>query len=235
MVSQARVIDPSRHLKIFSPDAFGQRRVDVVGCGATGSRIALSLAKLGVKNLHLWDFDVIEEHNIANQAFGNDQIGQLKVLALKAMIEQQTGLVATPHDEAVTGRTQLGSVVFVLTDTMSSRKEIWEGAIRYKPHVNLMIETRMGIQDMRVYTVNPLRPADCKMWESRWYEDEVSTESLCGSRTTVGPTAELLSGFAVWQFLQWNTWQKTGQDAPHVELLFDRGGLFQLTNPKTAF
>lgn len=209
--------------------------MDVVGCGATGSRIALSLAKLGVKNLHLWDFDVIEEHNIANQAFGVDQIGQQKVLALRDMIAQDTGLQATPHDEAVTGRTQLGSVVFVLTDSMSSRKDIWEGAIRYKPNVNVMIETRMGIQDMRIYTVNPLRPAECSLWESRWYADEVSTESLCGSRTSVGPTAELLSGLAVWQFLKWNTQQATGKDGPSVELLFDVGGLFQLNNPQTAF
>ena len=213
-------IDPSRHLSVFSPDAFGAQRLDVIGAGATGSRIALELAKLGVQNLHIWDFDLIEEHNIANQAFGVNDIGQLKVDALAERIAVDTGLEVTAHNEAVTGRTQLGDYVFLLTDTMSSRKEIWEGAIRYKPTVKLMVETRMGKDEGRVYAVRPCIPTEIREWEATLCEDEEASESLCGARTTVGPTAAMVTSFAVWAFLRHLNWVAEGGDQPELENVF---------------
>ncbi len=225
------LVDPMRHLSVFSPTAFGERRVDVIGCGATGSRIAMSLAKLGIKTLHIHDFDVVEEHNVANQIFGRADIGRKKAEVLAEMIPHQTGLKPVVHDEAVTGRTRLGNVVFLLVDTMSARKEIFEGAIRYKPHVQLMVETRMGTADCRVYSVQPMRPSEVDFWSKNWYPDAEALTSLCGSTVTVGPTAELVSGLAVWQFLTWFSWTTSGNNQPPVEMLFDVAGLFNSNNP----
>src|SRR6056297_1732350 len=120
----ANQIEPLRHMSVFSPEQFGSKRIDIIGCGATGSRIALELAKLGVSNLHLWDFDKVESHNLANQAFELSHVGEKKVNALAEIIQRATGLEVVTHDEAVTGMTPLGNVVFLLTDTMASRKEI---------------------------------------------------------------------------------------------------------------
>ena len=72
-------IDTRRHIDVFSPDLFGKRRIDVIGAGATGSRVVLALAKLGLDNIHVWDFDHVEAHNIANQVFGLADIGKLKI------------------------------------------------------------------------------------------------------------------------------------------------------------
>ena len=44
-------IDTTRHVEVFSPDAFGSRRIDIIGAGASGSRIVLALAKLGIENI----------------------------------------------------------------------------------------------------------------------------------------------------------------------------------------
>ena len=213
-------VEPLRHLTVFDPAAFGNKRVDVIGCGATGSMIVMQLAKLGVQNLHVHDFDVIEGHNIANQAFGICDIGQKKVDALARRVKDDTGLVVTTHDQAVTGRSLLGSVVFLLTDTMASRKEIWEGAIRYKPAIEQMFETRMGADEGRVYSVCPTNPAEVKLWEGTLCRDEEASESLCGARTTIGATAALVSAFATWAFLRWNNWQRLGGDQPEAENIF---------------
>ncbi len=213
-------VDPLRHLKVFSPAAFGDRRVDVIGCGATGSRIALSLAKLGVSNLHIHDFDNVEEHNVANQVFGIPDIGRPKAEALSALIESQCGLEVTPHGEKVTGETELGNVVFLLTDTMASRKEIWEGAIKFKPYVELMVETRMGASEGRVYSVVPMNIDEINLWEGTLCEDEEASDSLCGARISVGPTAELVSGFAVWSLINWFSFYENGGDRPDVETIF---------------
>jgi len=199
------VIDPARHRSVFSPSRFGDRRVDVVGVGATGSRIALGLAKLGVQNLHAWDFDKVEEHNVANQLYTVGSVGSYKVTALARLIHAQTGDSITTHKEAVTGNTKLGEVVFLLTDTMSSRREIFEGALAGKFNVRLMIETRMGVDDGRVYAIQPWNPTQAERWLGTLYGDDDATvvASACGTAVTVGPTADLITGFALWQFIKW--------------------------------
>lgn len=197
------MIDPLRHLKVFDPDRFGKRRVDVIGCGATGSKVALALAKLGVQNLRCFDFDKVEEHNIANQAFGIGDIGKLKVEALKKIIKRDADLTIQAVAEKVDGSQPLGEVVFLLTDTMSSRKQIWEKALRYRPTTKLVIETRMGTDNGRIYAVDPCDPSHVEGWESNLYTDAEADVSVCGARTSVGATADIVAGMAVWQFLRW--------------------------------
>jgi molybdopterin/thiamine biosynthesis adenylyltransferase len=217
-------IEPLRHQSVFSPAAFGKRRVDVIGAGATGSKVALSLAKLGIENLHVWDFDAIEEHNIANQVYKLSDIGESKVVSLANIIEEQTGLKISAHNERVPSKTgqKLGDVVFLLTDTMASRKEIWSKCIKFKIEVKLMIETRMGIDEGRVYTINPLDPADVKGWESTLYDDKEAPRSACGATSTVGPTADVLAGLAVWQMVRWFSFEtgKAKDDIMEKEILF---------------
>lgn len=214
------LVDPLRHRSVFSPDKFGCRQIDVIGAGATGSRIAMELAKLGVQNLHVWDFDEVEEHNIANQVFGVGDIGKSKVEALAERIENDTGLKIEAHNEEVTGRHILGSIVFLLTDTMSSRKAIWEGALRYKPAVNAVIETRMGRDEGRVYTLSPTSPPEIELWESTLCEDEEASDSLCGARVTVGPTAVLVTAYAIWAFIRWFEWESGEGAKPECEHIF---------------
>lgn len=198
------MIDPLRHLSVFSPTAFGNKRVDVVGCGATGSKIVMSLAKLGIVNMHIHDFDKVEEHNIPNQVFGAPHIGQFKVDALADLVKAYTGTTVTKHNDKVTGKEPLGNVVFVLTDTMASRKEIWDNAIKNKIQTNLLVETRMGAAEGRIYSVNPCKPVHQRGYEKTLCADEEVTEaSACGASISVGPTADLITGLAVWQMVRW--------------------------------
>ncbi|HEY9787019.1 MAG TPA: ThiF family adenylyltransferase [Candidatus Obscuribacterales bacterium] len=213
-------VDITRHVDVFSRDAFGDRRIDVIGAGATGSRIVLSLAKLGLENIHVWDFDVVEAHNIANQVYSLEDVGKLKVDALEAIVKEQTGLSIHKHAERVDGTQQLGDVVFLLVDTMAARKEIWTKGIRYKMRTKLMIETRMGVDEGRVYTVVPTRPAHVKGWEATLYDDKVAEVSACGASITVGPTAEMVSGLAVWQLVRWQTINEGKEDKLENELMF---------------
>ena len=49
-------LDLSRHTEIFNPSEFNPERIDIIGAGALGAEIVLQLAKLGIENLHVWDF-----------------------------------------------------------------------------------------------------------------------------------------------------------------------------------
>jgi molybdopterin/thiamine biosynthesis adenylyltransferase len=205
---------------VFSPHAFGARRVDVIGAGATGSRIALSLAKLGVENIHVWDDDKVEEHNVPNQAFGLEHIGSSKVDALVAIIKAATGTEIHTHNERVDGKQTLGEVVFLVTDTMSSRKEIWEKGLRFKLKTQILVETRMGADNGRVYTVNPNKPGHIKAWEATLYDDAEAEVSACGASVSVGPTAETIAGLAVWQLIRWFSIEQGSEDVLDNELIF---------------
>ncbi len=221
-------IDPLRHLSVFSPHAFGQRRVDVIGCGATGSRIVLSLAKLGVENIHVWDFDVVEEHNIPNQAFWQEmhvvhdsaKPKLAKVSAMAEIVEIATGTKITVHQEKVDGTQSLGEVVFLLTDTMFSRKEIWEGALKFKLRTELLIETRMGADSGRVYSLDPNKLGQIKAYEETLCSDEEAEVSACGASVSVGSTAEVISGLAVWQMIRWFSIEQGGDDELDNEIIF---------------
>ncbi|QQS22662.1 ThiF family adenylyltransferase [bacterium] len=220
------MLDTIRHIDVFSAAQFGDLRVDIIGAGATGSRIALELAKLGLSNIHVWDFDKIESHNVPNQVYGNNHIGEVKVEALKRIIEEQTGTVITCHEARVDGTQELGDVVYLLTDTMASRQEIWKNGLRYKPRTKLMIETRMGANSGRVYCVNPSSPKDVKGWEATLYSDDVAVVSACGTSITVGATAAMVTGYAVWQLIRWHKAEtslkenKEPDDRPENELIF---------------
>ena len=67
-------------------DILNPYTVGIAGCGGLGSNCAVALARAGIGHLILADFDVIEPDNLDRQYYFADQIGQLKVLALKSNI-----------------------------------------------------------------------------------------------------------------------------------------------------
>ena len=201
-------IDPLRHLSVFSPEQFGDTPVHVIGVGATGSNIALEIAKLGVKNLSIWDFDHVEGHNLANQKYGPQHIGMPKVEACADVIKQQTGLEVTTHNEKVTAdhRHIIGGHVFLLVDSMAGRKEIGEDVIWKGMRTEQCIETRMGVEHFDCYAFRPRTMPHFKAWQATLYSDEdvaadVTNVNGCNAQTTVGATAAMTSSLAVWQFL----------------------------------
>lgn len=194
-------IDNGHQLDLFSPERFGEKEVHIIGCGATGSPVAFMLAKMGVQNLHLWDSDTVENHNLSNQMFRLKDVGRPKVSALAEIIEEATGIVPTLHNEAVVGEVQLSGIVFLLVDTVSARKNIWEGSLKLKTQVEFMIETRMDIDNGRLYAIRPFNSSDIRFWEETFYSDEESEESPCMNRSIM-PTVGFMAGLAVWKLIK---------------------------------
>ena len=59
------------------------KTVGIAGCGGLGSNCAAALARVGIGRLVLADFDLVQEGNLNRQFYFYDQIGMLKVAALK--------------------------------------------------------------------------------------------------------------------------------------------------------
>jgi len=204
------MLDIQRHRSVFDPKEL-EENVHIIGCGATGSRIALELAKLGIRTIHLWDDDIVEGHNIANQIFELADIGTKKTETLQLIMKDNSGIIPTIYQQKVTDQPLTG-IVFLLTDTMASRKEIWENCIKFKPQVKLMIETRMGADSLRIYAINPLNFEQVTFWEGTLCDDDEAVASACGARTTVGATAAVISGLAVWELIKYQRSEFVGSE-----------------------
>jgi len=197
-------MDYSRQMEIFVPDTF-KHDVHVIGCGATGSWVAMMLAKMGIRNLHIHDFDTVEEHNLPNQLFELNDIGTSKVWACAGNIKETVGFWPCKHEERVTGETELSGIVFLLTDTMTSRAEIFKKAIRNNLSVPLLVETRMGLEGGRVYALNPCDKKQVELYLSTMYTDDEAAVSACGISQSLAPTAAIMAGLAVWQLLKFHS------------------------------
>jgi len=77
------------------------KRVAVVGCGGLGALAAEILARAGVGELALFDYDTVEEANLNRLVFRTSQIGMPKVEALAAHLHDAnpgTQVTAHPYD-----------------------------------------------------------------------------------------------------------------------------------------
>lgn len=64
-------------------DTLKTKTVGIAGCGGLGSNCAMALARVGIGRLVIADFDVVSDNNLNRQYFFRDQVGKLKVYALK--------------------------------------------------------------------------------------------------------------------------------------------------------
>ena len=191
-------VDYWRQLDIFSPSKF-KKPITIIGAGAIGSYVTWLLAKMGCNNITIYDFDKVENHNLPNQIYGPDDVGTKKVDALARAVEAATGIKLKTIAKRFTNQ-PLKGIVFVLTDTMESRKMIWESSIRYKLDVDLLIEGRMGAESGRVYTVKSAIPKHIAGYEKKLYPDAEAEESPCTLRA-IAPTIATLAGISVFTMI----------------------------------
>jgi molybdopterin/thiamine biosynthesis adenylyltransferase len=200
--------DFNRQGDLIDPDEFKGVTITIIGAGATGSHVALNLAQMGIGYkgnglIKVYDFDEIEAHNIQNQAFWPKHIGMPKVTALAEMLKERFEVEIEANNFKVTDQKEIQSnYVFLLTDTMSSRTEIMENAMKYAVNTDLVIETRMGLEDGRVYAFNPNNQDHLEAWKSTLYSDDEAEVSLCGTSSSIVNTTQFLTALAVSRLIQ---------------------------------
>ncbi|GLI55689.1 hypothetical protein PM10SUCC1_12030 [Propionigenium maris DSM 9537] len=59
------------------------KKIGIAGAGGLGSNVAVNLVRSGVDNIKVADFDVIDESNLNRQFYFKDQVGRIKVEALR--------------------------------------------------------------------------------------------------------------------------------------------------------
>jgi len=69
-------------------DILNYKTVGIAGAGGLGSNCAVALARSGIGKLVIADFDIVSESNLNRQYYFFDQIGKIKVHALKENIQR---------------------------------------------------------------------------------------------------------------------------------------------------
>ena len=165
--------------------------VTVIGAGATGSFTALSLAKMGVRNLTVFDYDSVEEHNLPNQFYRVEDIGKPKVQALSEIIEQFEGIRIVARNERYKGQ-RLTGIVIVCVDSMDARLNIWK-FVKNNPDVRLFIDSRMGAEVMRVFCLNPCDLFQIREYETHLYPSSEAHQERCTAKSIMYTVLSLAS------------------------------------------
>lgn len=113
---------------IFNPSTWSWP-VHLVGAGGINNLVGITLAKMGISEIHIWDDDVLEERNLPTEVgYSALMCGEPKVVAMSSLIYylMPNGVDVYQHPERVTADTELSGVVISGVDSMGSRKIIWE-------------------------------------------------------------------------------------------------------------
>ena len=204
-------MDTVRHQDYFNPIDVTEQ-IHIIGVGAVGSHIASNLARLGIKEITLWDFDTVSSYNIPNQLFETEDISKKKTEAVKEKLEQINPDIKIKIKEKY-DKEKLFGYVFLCVDSIKIRKQFYEKN-KYNMKLKTVFDTRIALEEGQVITTvwngkNLKRTLDFTDYD----DSEVSEElSACGSKLAILPTVLYAGTVATTQFI--NTIKK--EEIPQI-------------------
>ncbi len=203
-------MDLCKSYEYFQPEKNADR-IHIIGCGSVGSTVAENLARCGVKKFTLWDFDVVEPRNLANQMFREKDVGKPKVDALLDIlgeINQEILDEAVLQPKGWQGQ-KLSGYVFLCVDSIELRREIVEKHFD-SPYIKAMFDFRTRLEDAQHYAADwKNRKMKEDFLKSMAFSHEEAAEetpvSACNVTLSVAPTVRIICAYGVANFMNfWN-------------------------------
>lgn len=191
--------------EFFDPDLF-DAPIHIIGCGAVGSTIAENLARLGIKELTLWDFDEVEEHNIANQMFLTSHVHKPKTQAVEEICKSINPEIIINQrgkyeDESLSG------YLFICPDSIKVRRSILENNIG-NSNILGVFDGRMRLTDAQHYASDwtTLEKRKALLDTMNFTDEEATADtpiSACGTSLSVCFTVRCLVSLMVANFINY--------------------------------
>lgn len=172
-------IDYTRQSDIIDMTKVLKSSISLVGCGAIGSWTAPVLAKMGVSHFDLYDGDNVSLENIPNQFYDLGDIGRPKALSLRAKLINLSNCKTSTYIRHYV-KERLRETVIVCTDSMASRRLVWNQFLKQK-QCRTYIEARMGGEVGIVYLIRD-KKKDRKFYEETLYSDEKAVPQRCTAK-----------------------------------------------------
>ena len=178
----------TRQLGFFDPADHPNAHATIVGLGGIGSFAAVSLAKLGIPQLTLIDFDTVEPHNVPNQFYSTSQLGLPKAHALADTCESYGSISAMPiptaFGDAVADQYSHSEIIVSGLDSMAARSDVWAD-VKMQPATKLYLDARIAGQLILVYAANPMNIDSIDSYEATLHSDDEAIPAPCTERGVI--------------------------------------------------
>lgn len=199
-------MDLSKSYEFFQPEK-DDARIHIVGCGSVGSTVAENLARCGVTRFTLWDFDTVEQHNIVNQMFRQQDVGKPKVEALSDILMEINPDIAQ-HIELKPKGWQgklMSGYIFLCVDSIELRRQIVEKHMD-STFVKAVFDFRTLLESAQHYAADwsDLKSRTNLLNSMQFSHEEAADEtpvSACGITLGVATTVRLVSALGVNNFI----------------------------------
>ena len=156
------------------------------GAGGIGSWLAFFLSKVGFK-ITLYDFDMVEDHNLGGQLFQQTDLGVPKVNAVSRIISGFCGSVISSYNEPITSDTPHHYYSFSAFDNMEARRILfnnWKLSWGGTPSecTPIFIDGRLEIEQLQIFCITPYN-AD-KYESEHLFHDSAVDEAPCTMKQT---------------------------------------------------
>lgn len=199
-------MDLKKSLEYFNPVNV-KGKCHIIGCGSVGSAVAELLARLGITNFVLYDFDIVEPHNLANQMFVHSDIKVPKVEAVKRIITDinpEANATIEVFGEGYSNQ-NLNGYVFLCVDNIDLRREICINN-RMNRAIKAVYDFRTRLEDAQTYAADwkDLRQVANLIKTMEFSHDEAHAAtpvSACGTELGVAPTVRMVVTLGVCNFM----------------------------------
>lgn len=172
------------------------------GAGGIGSWLTLFLSRMlpPASYIILYDFDRVEEVNMAGQLFRTQDIGKLKVTAIKEIVKDFSGYErVTVQPDRYDAESLRSPVMFSCFDNMVARKDMFENWMQEaeKYPESIFIDGRLNAEQFQVFYVTLENALQYKN-KHLFSDDEVDDTNCSYKQTThfaAAIAAKMVQGF----------------------------------------
>jgi len=196
----------NKHFEFFNPLKIKENRINVniIGVGAVGSFIALQLAKLGVPEIIIWDFDTVDDHNITNQVYNFNDLNKKKVDALEEHLLAQNPAIKITKKGKWNPGDAVSGVVFLEVDSMKIRQAFVDDN-QYNDLLLAVIDARIGLATGEVHFTYWKNEEMVEHYSEKVHAFDDSQASVavsaCGTVLSVSPSVLIAASEAVGCFI----------------------------------
>ena len=206
-------MDLSKHIEYFDPTALRNGEIHVIGLGAIGSHVCEMLARIGIPSIDIYDFDTVEEHNLANQNYFRIDLGYEKTTATRAnCLRINPQMKITTHNKGWQPGTRLAGYVFLCVDNIDLRRQIVQEN-KFNTAIDAMFDFRMGLEDAQHYACDWKTQDNINAFlETMAFTHEEAKEAMpvsaCGTTLSIISTVKSIVSDGI---SNWINFVKTGK------------------------
>lgn len=199
-------VELRNHVEFFDPINSVKGPIHIIGCGAIGSCVAELIARLGIQTIHLWDFDIVEPHNITNQMFTAKDLKKPKTEALTTILNNiNPQMLVNIHPEGWKETNNLSGYVFMCVDNIETRQQIVKSCMM-NPYIIAIFDFRMRLTDAQHYAANwsSKKHIDDLMGTMNFTQEEAKAAtpvSACNTTLSVTPTVRTITALGIANFI----------------------------------